>query len=178
MSTTERMTAEDLERIIEVGRHDLIRGELITHPPGGALHGVTAARIGGESWQFATSSKLGQDYVVTGFILQRDPDTVLGPDIAFVRAERRSERIPGYIPGPPDLAVEVVSQDDSQDFVNELTLEYLLAGTRLVWLVYPQSHSIVVFRADRSGLLLRENDRLDGEDVLPGFSIKVSEMFE
>jgi Uma2 family endonuclease len=181
MVTTKLITVEDLEQITEVGRYDLIRGELITMAPAGEEHGVIAGEIGGFIREHVKRKQLGRFYAAeTGFILHRDPDVVLAPDAAFVRSERLPSSKPGtgYFVGAPDLAVEVLSPSESTARSQEKVLEYLEAGTRLVWIVHPPRRTVTVYRADHSALLLLENDQLDGEDVLPGFSIRVGEIFE
>lgn len=180
MVTTKLITVEELEQIPEVGRYDLIRGELITMTPAGGGHGRVALKIGSRLLEYVEREQLGHCYAAeTGFVLQRDPDVVLAPDASFVRTERLSaEPVEGFIEGFPDLAVEVLSPSESSAHAQEKVVEYLEAGTRLVWVVERRRRTVMVYRADHSALLLLKNDHLDGEDVLPGFSIRVGEIFE
>jgi Uma2 family endonuclease len=115
----------------------------------------------------------------SGFLLQRDPDTVRAPDMAFVRADRVPP--PGadvqFVDFAPDLVVEVVSPSDRAAAVNERALDWVDAGVRLAWIVDPSSRSVVVHRPDGTVSLLRGDAELDGEDVLPGFRLPLAELF-
>ncbi|HZT81879.1 MAG TPA: Uma2 family endonuclease, partial [Gemmataceae bacterium] len=77
----------------------------------------------------------------------------------------------------PDLAVEVVSPNDLACEVEEKLLEYLNANVPLVWVVYPQSRTVHVYHPDGLGRLLREQDELTGENILPGFRFPVRDLF-
>ena len=77
----------------------------------------------------------------------------------------------------PDLAVEVISPNDLASEVNEKIDEYLSAGVSLVWVIDPDSKTVSVYRKDGSTARLRESDELSGEDVIPGFSCKVNDIF-
>jgi Uma2 family endonuclease len=183
MATTKPklMTADDLFAMPDrPGRVDLIRGELHEMPPAGIEHGEISAGLIARLWFFAQQHRLGKVYSSeTGFFLFQDPDTVLGPDAAFVRTDREpppSERR-GYARLAPDLAVEVISPSERSGMIARKVSEYLEAGVRLLWLVEPQRHTVTVHRADRSVSVLHEPDTLDGEDVLPGFQLPVADVF-
>ncbi|MGE5194159.1 MAG: Uma2 family endonuclease [Deltaproteobacteria bacterium] len=115
MSTdAEPMTAEELPKMPR-GRapYEPIRGTLITMSPSGSEHGVVTMRLSSRVDQFVSSRNLGLVFgAETGFRLERNPDTVRAPDLAFVaQVNVPPGGIPrGYWPGPPDLAVEVISQ--------------------------------------------------------------------
>ncbi len=115
-----------------------------------------------------------------GVRLQRNPDTVREPDLAFISAERLplDERVTGYYEIPPDLVVEVVSPNDSYGSVHDKACMWLRYGVRLVWVVNPQFRSVEVHSEGPSLLRLTENDTLDGSDVLPGFTCTVSDLFD
>ncbi len=108
-----------------------------------------------------------------------DPGKVRKPDVSFVRKGRfPKDRIPkGYIRIAPDLAVEVLSPNDLADEAEAKVEEYLDAGVRLVWVISPKAETVTVYRADRSAVKLHETDELSGENVLPGFRCKVSDLF-
>jgi Uma2 family endonuclease len=176
------MTAEELMRLpTGMGkRYELVQGELKTMSPGGSRHGRISVRIGGLLDQFVRAKKLGAVFgAETGFILRRNPDTVRAPDAAFVAAARIPAQglPPGYWPGAPDLAVEVVSPDDTAAEVKAKISEYFEAGARLVWIVYPETREVVVFRSARASLGLSAQDMLEGVDVVPGFTCAVAELF-
>lgn len=181
MATTEpQTTIEDLERLADSEcRYDLIRGELIEMPPAGGEHGEIAAGIIGRLWSHVTANKLGRVYTSeTGFLLARAPDVVLAPDAAVVLTERVPVRRPGYYEVSPDLVVEVVSPNDSASYVQRKVLEYLNAGVRMVWIVYPEQQTISVYEPGDRVRFLTRDATLDGGDVLPGFSVLVAQIFE
>ena len=148
--------------------------------PTGAEHGVVTARIGHLVQEYANKHDLGLCCgAETGFILQRDPDIVRAPDAAFVA----NGRIPhtgvpaGYWPFAPDLAVEVVSPSDRLADVHVKIAEYFAAGTRLVWLVEPETRMVHVYRSQQQVEVLGTEDDLEGGDVLPGFRSPVQRLF-
>lgn len=175
------VTAEELLRLPGRGRrYELVKGELRSMPPAGGEHGVVAGEFLGRIREHVRAHRLGLVFAAeTGFRLARDPDTVRAPDVAFVAAGRLpGDRPPATFPElAPDLVVEVVSPFDTASEVEEKVLEWLRAGARLVWLAYPSTRTVGVYRALDSIRLLTQDDRLDGEDVLPGFSCPVSELF-
>ena len=115
----------------------------------------------------------------TGFEIHSNPDTVRAPDAAFVSRERPREVGPveGYWPGAPDLAVEVVSPNDRHSEVIEKALEWLDAGCRMVLVVDPKQHTVTVRRSREDIRILADGDTLDGDGVIPGFSMPVTEIF-
>jgi Uma2 family endonuclease len=112
-----------------------------------------------------------------GVILERDPDTVRGPDVAFWSILRQPEVPEGYFEIPPDLAVEVLSPDDRRSKVRDKIREYLANGVTLVWLVDPESRAVTVYARTLRGMELDTTDTLDGGDVFPGFSCQVADLF-
>lgn len=182
MATTRLMTAEDLWELGESWhcRRELIRGELHEMPPTGVEHGDLLVWIGGLLAFHVRKNQLGKvPGGDTGFILAREPDIVLAPDVAFIRTDRLTEDIDlsRYFDGAPDLAVEVVSPSDSSTGVAEKVKTYLDAGVPLVWIVYPRLKTVTVHYPDYTAKTLTTDDDLDGGDVLPSFRIAVSEIF-
>ena len=181
-TTTSLMTAAELLAMPDDGyhRHELVKGELISMPPAGYEHGVIGFDIGAEIRQFVKANDLGRvSNSDTGFIISTDPDTVRMPDVSFVRKERiPAEGLPkGFFPGPPDLAVEVISPSDSYTEVAEKVAQLLEAGTQLVVLIDPRTRTIALH--DPSGEIsrLNEADTLTLGDVLPGFECAAAELF-
>jgi Uma2 family endonuclease len=174
------LTAEDVERISLPGKQvELVRGRLVVREPPGTRHGAIAAKLGYYLSDFAQRHALGIVFAQdTGFKIARNPDTVRAPDVAFVRRER-ADQIParGYAEVSPDLLAEVLSPDDSPAEVLAKVADWLAAGTQLVWLVDPQRSEVRVYRHDGSLSLLREEDSLDGEDVLAGFTCSLTDVF-
>ncbi len=180
--TTRLLTAEELEKIPQSDAHvELVKGEIVTMTPAGYKHGKIALFIGAALLDFVRQNRLGDVYgAETGFILSRNPDTVRAPDAAFESNERvaRQKRGEGFFDGAPDLAVEVVSPDDTDEEVEAKVLDYLGSGTRLVWIVRPRTRTITTYISRTDIRLLTESDILEGGEVLPGFSIGVREVFE
>jgi len=181
MSTEARLiTAEDLWNMPGDQRRELVRGELRTMAPSGFEHGAVIIKLSVLLGRYVMDHKLGMVLgAETGYVLARNPDVVRGADVSFVTADRVSAAgvTVKFWEGAPDLAVEVVSPSDSPKEVAEKVDDYLNAGTRLVWVVNPRRRTIAVHRMGRDPQVLRENDVLDGEDVLPGFRCAVADAF-
>jgi Uma2 family endonuclease len=110
-----------------------------------------------------------------GFKIAAEPDTVRGPDVAFVRREREPD--PGARAFPalaPDLVVEVMSPNDRPGEVLGKVGDWLSGGARLVWVIDPERRLARIYRADGSETMVEADGRLDGEDVLPGFSCQLA----
>lgn len=171
------MTAEDLLAMPDDGMlHELVEGELRTMSPSGHLHGYVCLFIGSSLFTHVRNAGLGRAYgAESGYIVRRDPDTVRAPDVSFVRKERdRDER--GFFLGAPDLAVEVLSPSDGYRKVQAKVRDYLAAGTQLVIIVDPDERVAEI----HTPLEMREipyTGSLDGGDVVPGWSLPLSELF-
>ena len=181
MSATTLMTAEELERMPHDGyRRELVSGELTTMTPTGLEHGVVIMRLGELLSPFVRQHGLG---VLSGgdpgFVLARDPDTVRAPDLAFIRKERLATNPvgPTFWSGAPDLAVEVMSPNDTVHKVDEKAKVWLKAGVEMVWVVNPAWCTVTVYRSARDIKTLTEDNDLDGGDVLPGFRCRVADLF-
>ena len=178
---TDLLTADDLLRLYSEGvRGELVRGVLHETMPSGEEHGWIVASLIGEIGPFIKPQRLGRLIASdAGVWLQRDPDTVREPDIAFTRAERLPPGPPsrGYAEVVPDLVVEVVSPRDTVEDAADRAAMWLDYGVQLVWVVHPASRTIDVHRPDAVLTTLTEGDRLGGEDVLPGFSCSVAAVF-
>lgn len=174
------MTAEDLLKMPDGGRcYELVKGELVEMSPPGGQHGRIAARLAARLLAHVEPRQLGQVVVESGYRLESDPDTVRGPDVSFLRASRiPPEGLPtSFIPGAPDLAIEIVSPDDTVDEIHTKVDEYLAHGSQQVWVVHPATRTVTVFYADGATRRLRKDEILDGGDVIPGFAMRVEELF-
>ena len=174
------LTAEELLHLPTAGRLELVRGELYEMPPAGARHGDIASEIGALLRGHVKAHQLGRVFAAeTGFIVQRDPDTVRAPDASFVAMNRLppGELPIGFLELAPDLAVEVVSPGDTTREVLEKVEDWLRAGTRLVWVVYPATRTVTVHRSLEDVSELSGSDMLDGQGVVPGFSCQVRNLF-
>jgi Uma2 family endonuclease len=181
MSTTSQFTtADELLRMSDDGyRYELIEGELRKMTPAGYEHGHIIGELSGRLWQYVRERSLGSVLgAETGFRLSRDPDTVLAPDISFVRQDQIDTiGIPKeFFPEAPDLAVEVVSPSDTAEEVDDKMRRWLAAGVRLAWVVHPGGRTVTVYRSTSDIELLSENDALDGGDVVPGFTCRVGDV--
>jgi Uma2 family endonuclease len=156
---------------------DLVRGVLVREPRPADLHGTMQVELGHHlvSWAKARGARVTAG---SGYILAEDPPTVRGPDIAVVVKPRSSAGQPGgWIRGAPDVAIEILSPSDTASAMQEKTLDYFGGGARQVWIVDPHARSVTVYRADGTARLLRDDETLAGEDVLPGFSLALTELF-
>ena len=177
---TKLMTAEEFYQS-QAGRErsELVRGEVIEMVPPNRVHGRTALRIGSALLAFVDKQDLGEVMVESGYIVERGPDTVRGPDVSFMSKQRLPPDESGtLIDGAPDLVVEVVSPSDSAGQVEEKTNQYFRAGARQVWWVYPITRSVIVHNPDGSARRYGESDTIQGGDVLPGLSLPVNRFFE
>ncbi|HEX6853638.1 MAG TPA: Uma2 family endonuclease [Candidatus Polarisedimenticolaceae bacterium] len=162
-------------------RHELQAGCVVSEPPTGFAHGDAAGRVAAAIGAHARATRSGRLIVAeAGFLLASDPDTVRCPDVAFVSASRLALVRDGRraFPGPPDLAVEVVSPSNSPGEMHAKVADYLAAGSKLVWVVDPETKTVAVYRTLLAPRFLGADDVLDGEDVVPGFTLPVAEIFE
>jgi Uma2 family endonuclease len=167
------MTAEDLERVhILDKRVELVRGVLVVREPAGLRHGRVAMELARRLANHVDAHGLGRVYAAeTGFTLARDPDTVRGPDIAFISRDRVPHPEPVGFPAlAPDLVAEVLSPGDRPGAVLAKVADWLSAGTRLVWIVDPERQVARVYREDGTEHILKAEQALEGENVVPGFS--------
>jgi Uma2 family endonuclease len=107
-----------------------------------------------------------------------DPDGVRAAAVSFVRQHRISGGVEGFWNLAPDLAVEVVSPHETAQDIWDKVNDYLAAGTPLVWVVYPRSKHVLVYTPDGMARTLQVSDLLQDSGVLPGFSMRVAELFE
>ena len=181
MATTRLLTADDVERMGSAGEFmELIDGVLREKEGVSGRHGEIEYEIGGPLYAHVKRNGLGRVYPSdTQFKILRDPDIIHIPDVAFVRADRLPpeavrEKI---MPLAPDLAVEVVSPNDSQVDVIAKVERYQRAGVPLVLVVQPRRRAVEVYVLGQPPRLLREGDVLDGGDVIPGFRLPVADIF-
>ncbi len=181
MVTIERLiSAEELFQTPNLGRCELVRGELIMMTPAGFKHGLIVINLSSVLDNFVKSHRLGRiTGAETGFIIRRDPDTVRAPDVAFISADRLPAEIPqGYFDGPPDLALEVLSPNDRASEVQGKICDWLETGCRAVWIVDPKTKSVTIYKSTHDIVFLTTADTLTDAQLLPGFSVAVSEIFE
>lgn len=175
------VTADQLLRMRDDGvRRELVRGEIREMSPGGSRHGRIGMKIATRLSDFVEVHGLGEVYGAdTGFLLASDPDTVRAPDVAFVTRGRAQQvgDIEEFWPGAPDLAVEVISPSDRFSELDEKVEEYFATGCRMVVVVHPRQRIATVYRSGTAPVLLSEDDVLDGQDLVPGWQLPLSEVF-
>ncbi len=179
MPATKLVTAEELFDMGDIGRCELVRGEIVHMAPAGAEHGDYGAELLRVVANHVKQHRLGKVYTAeTGFTIARNPDTTRAPDVAFVRNERvpKSPRR-GFFDGAPDLAIEVVSPSDTHSELAAKVLDWLAAGTTSVWVVDPPNQTIEIHRAGNEVRRYCVGDAIDDEPTLPGFVLKLSELF-
>ena len=175
------MTADDLLCLPDDGQqYELVRGRLICVAPASSRSSIVSRRAGTRIDHHVGEHDLGvcgdSDW---GFKLQSNPDTVRAPDVSVVLRHRiPTEGLPpGFWPGAPDLAVEVLSPSNRWPDVLTKVKEYLDAGTKLVWVLDPEVRRATVFHPDALPETAGADGELSGEDVLPGFTLRLSEIW-
>lgn len=178
-TTTHLMTAEELFNLGDDShRHELIKGELLTMSPANDRHGAVTMTLSALLFNYVTANDLGVLRAAeTGFKLESNPDTVLAPDIAFISQERAGTPSDFFRIGPPDLAVEVRSRWDRKSKIERKTDLWIELGAKAVWNVDPRKRTVEVFHADGQRWLFQETDELF-DDIVPGFRVPVSKIFE
>ena len=179
-----RYSAADLLKMSDGDRFELVNGELVEKNMGweSSRIGLRLARFLDahcDSHQLGWVNGPDAGYRCYEEAFPDDPDRIRKPDVSFIRLERLSpnDRPEGHCEVVPDLVAEVISPNDLYYEVREKTEEYLQTGVRLVWVVDPHTRSVQVHRANGSTEELHELQELDGEDVVPGFRLLVSELF-
>ncbi len=182
LTSEKLLTADELLRLDSEGvRGELIRGVLVKTMPTGVRHGQVVVNLTILLGSLIKPRRLG--WVLAsdvGFLLERNPDTVREPDIAFISTQKLplDADAPGYFEGAPDLAVEVTSPNDSPRDVYHKARMWISFGVHLVWVVDPETRTIEVHRPGQPLQTLSEDDTLDGNTVLPGFTCAVSDIFD
>ena len=179
---TPLMTAEELMQLPmgEGLRYELIDGELITMPASGFPHGRATALLTVALGQFIVDHELGEIFAAeSGFKLTSNPDTVLAPDFSFITKQRHEEmgEPPGFLPGSPDLVVEVLSPDDRPAMVKAKTSRWFAGGATQVWIVAPKTCTVTIYRSPSDSITFSNSDELEADDLLPGFRISLDRIF-
>jgi len=180
MSSKTLLTADELEQMPDDDsvRLELDEGELITMPPVGLEHADYESNIDTLLKTHVRKHRLGKVYTGEAGFRLRD-DTVRAPDVAFVRQERvPSVHRRGFGKGPPDLAVEIFSPSDSVRQLMRKVKQYFAAGCHTLWILYPEEREVNALEATGADRLLKGDDLLEAPELLPGFSVRVAEIFE
>ena len=173
-------TEEDLERLESETdrRYELVDGVPKEKGPESMEHSYIALNLGGELRAYVKSHKLGIA-LESSAVYRMSEGNTRKPDVSFIARERLQEKRLSTKPfdGAPDLAVEVISPTDIWWEILEKLNHYFASGCRLVWLISPPDQTVLVYRADRRSHILQVGDSLDGEEVIPGFTLPVAELF-
>jgi len=175
------LTAEEFAQLPKDGKkYELVKGVVVEVCRPNYIHGKLQASLAYFLNDHVRKQKLGDVITETGHILARNPDTVRGPDVAFISKDRAKRQEPsGYVPSGPDLAVEIVSPNDTAKEINDKIKEYFQAGTSLIWVIYPDTKEVYVYENDSTTIqIVRVDSALDGADVLPGFTLALHDLFE
>jgi len=159
--------------------YELVRGEVRPVVPVNYGHLRIVGRLIARVGSFVEEHDLGDVGPEGGFVLERDPLTLLAPDISFVRKDRvppPGER-DGFPQLAPDLVIEVLSPSNSAVEMEERVALYLEAGVRAVWIFNPKRRTVTTHGPDGVARTLRADETLDGGDILPGFRMVVGEAF-
>jgi Uma2 family endonuclease len=161
---------------------ELDNGRLISMAPPGDVHGAVECNIGTELKVQGERRGLGKARSGdVGVVLRRDPDRVVGADVVFVANRSLPIRVSargGYLETIPDLVVEVRSPNDTLPSVPDKVRDYLTAGVRVVWVADPAAQTITAHRRDQEPQVHVAADMLTVEDIIPGFRVRVQDMFE
>lgn len=177
---TQLLDPDDLLQLPGGESYELVDGRPVEKPMGAESDRI-AVRLGGKLDRFCTERVAGFAFgSQTGYrCFPERPRLLRKPDASVIlRGRFPNEEVPkGDISIAPDLAIEVVSPNDSYEEIELKVIEYLGAGARLVWVVSPSAKAVSVRRPNKSCTILDVNDTLSGEDVLPGFACSVADLF-
>ena len=179
MSPPALLTPDELQHVyVPDKRVELVRGLLVVRELPGMRHARVAMDLALALGAHVRAAALGRVYAEAGFKLASNPDTVRGPDIAFISRGRIPDPEPtGFAGFAPDLVVEVISPGDRAGEVLAKVADWISAGTRVVWVLDPARRVARVYRADGTEQILTADESLDGGDVVPGFSCSLREIF-
>jgi Uma2 family endonuclease len=159
--------------------YELERGRVVEVSRPGERHGLVCGNVATNLNLYARQRRKG--YVLSndpGVILERDPDTVRGPDVAYFEKGKKYDQMnPKFAEGVPALAVEVLSPNDRIGKVTRRVSEFHKAGVRLVWIVDPDARDVTVYRAGAGSYVVEPGQEITGDDVLPDFRRRVAEFF-
>ena len=173
--------AEELMNHPEWGPCELVRGKVIPVCRPLNEHGLLVHRMSVRVGNFVEKHNLGRCFTGdSGVFLERDPDTVRGPDFHFVRADRwpGKEALKSYLTVAPDLCVEIISLNDNHKDLEQKISEYQAFGVKRVWVIDPKSCTARVYRGDvKRPEIIPAAGSLSGEDILPGFELTLKDLF-
>jgi Uma2 family endonuclease len=179
MVTTKLMTIEELEALPPDGRkRELLWGELISVAPN-FQHMTIAGRLQSRIGPFVEERRLGVVGPEGSFMLARDPDLLLVPDVVFVSQDRvpPKEQQTGYITVIPNLVFEVISPSETERTVHAKVMAYLDMGVSMVVIVHPERENVTVWDERRTARVLSGEHELTFGEVVPGLGLPVGALF-
>ena len=175
------MTADEFFRLYshKDGRYELVDGEVVEMAPVFRRHGRTASNITTAFNIYSRQRGEGWSEVEVGYTVRSGPDTVRGPDVSLILTGQPDDEDEGsgFVPGTPDIAVEVVSPSNTAAEMERKVAEYLAAGSHRVWVAYPSNRTVAVHRADGTISTYGADDVITDEELLPGFSLPLPDIF-
>lgn len=175
------ITGDELLALGDIGPCELVEGRLVPMSPTAFEHGHYEGNFYEHLKAFVRQQRLGKVVVgEAGIYTRHNPDTVRGVDAAFISHERLAQRQKkrGFLDVAPELVVEILSPDDAWSEVTQKLREHFAIGVKLVWIADPTSRTVHAYRALTDVREFGETDHLTGDDVLPGFSVPVAQLFE
>ncbi len=162
------------------GHYEMVNGELVEKSGRTFPHGKLLARVGAELGRYIEATHAGEASIKATYILCREPKLLRFPDISFISKARMPVEGPpdkSYWEFVPDLAIEIISPEDEMYAVYELAAEYIERGVKEVWLIVPAGRAVIIYRSFEEQRTLTVRDKLESAEILPGFSMAVSELF-
>lgn len=178
MATETLLTIQQFDELpIKEGvLYEMNGGQLVTMTEPMPRHNRVRDRIARLAGNFVEERKLGEIFLETGY--QLTPETVRIPDVSFVPADQARALDPDRrIQGAPALAIEVVSPTDLAEELTQKVQQFLAAGSKAVWVVYPKPREVQVFRSSGEIFVRHESDTLEEPEVLPGFALELKSVF-
>ena len=182
-STQRIWTEEELQALPEDGyTHEIVNGELVMSPKNNFQHGDICIRLSFALESFNRAHKLG---VVldssTGFWMKNR--NCRAPDISFIPKERLKRlgfrrHTRQFFPKAPDLAVEILSPNNTRAEMDERLADFFASGTQLAWIIHPQEQFVEICHSPVQRKILGSGAVLDGEQLLPGFQYPIADLFK
>jgi Uma2 family endonuclease len=173
------LTADQFYRMTGIGPAELVNGEIVTRMPTGHPHGFIENIIGAFLFIYLQANRIGRALTgEVGIITKRQPYTVRAADVVFISHERLAEAQPeGYLDVAPELVIEIMSPSNSWTETQEKLADYFAIGVKMVWVVDLQLEQIHVYRSLEEIQLFRLDDELTAEEILPGFTLPLTDIF-
>lgn len=158
---------------------ELDHGRLIVMVPPGHLHGSTQTRLGAALFVQGEQAGHGRAFTEVGLVLSRKPDTVVGPDVAFIGTAKLPvrESPEGYLETIPDLVIEIRSRNDTTAELDSKVAAYLAAGVRSEWVADPIAKTIVTHQSGRPPRIYAESETITLGELIRGFRLEVADVF-